>query len=480
MINNFAVVGGGTAGCMAALMLKAKYPEKNVRMIRSPEVGIIGVGESSTEHWMDFCRFVGINQIDVIKKTNAVFKLGILFKDWSKNTFMHSVTDPMQTTNGSYYKYYGHLIANKAPHDWMQTPYSWDNKVSLKKFNNINDFPTNQYNFDTFALNEFLTDLCIERGIDIIYDHVIDVTCKENGDIEYVNGKNGSYHTEFVIDCSGFSRLLLQKHYNSKWISYSEYLPLNSTIIFPTEEQEEYNNYVLCTARKCGWSWETPTQTRTGNGYVYSDKYITKDEAHREMEECFGRELDVKREFKFNPGRLEKAWINNCFAIGLAQNFIEPLEATSIGSGVQQMFCFLHYFPSNNQDECNEKIAAIFDNLVDYVQAHYITQREDTDFWKDLKYGLKLTPSLQRLLEIWKTRLPQDIDIKTPWGMFYAANYIPLLYGLDWFDVDKIKEEYLLHNLNYDDLSGLDDIVIQSEEQIWVSHKKIIKLLIES
>jgi tryptophan halogenase len=234
----------------------------------------------------------------------------------------------------------------------------------------------------------------------------------------------------------------------------------------------------MATAQNAGWSWTIPTQTRTGNGYVYCDGFIGKEEAHQEMEEKYGQKLEIAREFRFDPGRLEKAWHKNCYAVGLSQSFVEPLEATSIGSVIQQMFCFIHYLPSYDINKCNVRINNIFDNIVDYVQAHYLVQREDTEFWKEVKYNLKLTDSLSNHLEMWKNRLPQVVDISCPWGMFSAVNYIPILYGLNWFDVEKIKEEYQFYSVSDNCESELRNYDTWEKTQFIVGHKELVKMLV--
>jgi len=477
IINDIIVLGGGTAGLISALILKTKFPQKNIKIIESSNVGIVGVGESSTEHWAKFCEYVGISQLSLILESNATFKLGVYFENWSENDFVHSIGLPFSFRCDSYFKVFAHLIANnKLPMELLSDNIP-NNKLALTHFNNINNSPSNQYHFDTFALNNFLHNECNKRQIDIIVDDIKNVSLNDNTEeIISISSEKGEYFADFFIDCSGFSRLLLEDVYNIKWISYSEYLPVNSAIAFATEEMEEYNLYTKSTARKAGWSWMIPTQTRTGNGYVYCDKFINKDQAHQEMEESYGKTLEVAREFKFDPGRLEKAWHKNCYAVGLSQSFVEPLEATSIGSVIQQMFCFINYLPSYDSETCNEKVNNIFDNIVDYVQAHYLVKKEDTPFWKEVKHNLKLTNNLEKYLEIWKNRLPLNIDVNCSWGMFSSVNYIQILHGLNWFDVEKIKYEY--ENLGRDD--SIDEVLKNDGKDIfWVDHKKIIKMLKE-
>ena len=243
----------------------------------------------------------------------------------------------------------------------------------------------------------------------------------------------------------------MEKTLGVKWKSYSEYLPLNSAVAFTTDEMDEYNMYTKATARDCGWSWQIPIQGKTGNGYVFSEKFINKN-------------------FKFDPGRMEKAWYKNCYAVGLSQSFIEPLEATALGSVVNQMFAFVHYLPSYNMDECNEVVNGIFDNMFDFVQAHYLVKKDDTPFWRDVKNNLKLTPSLQSLLNKWKTRFPLTGDIQCRWGMFSEVNYIPVLYGLKWFDREKVASEY--KHIEHIPISVWEDTY---PNVMHMSHKKFIE-----
>ena len=438
-MNNILVIGGGNAGYISALMLKKAFPSKNIGVIYSKKVGTIGVGESSSEHIADFCKYCDIPKLSFILKTKATFKTGIFFENWAEEDFLHNIEEPFCKSNVNRFFYYQQVVVNQRPNYELQR--SWENKINLDVFKDDDDSPTNQFHFDTQALNDYLKELCIERGIILLEDDIVDFSVDvETGRIISVKGSQ-DYAADFFIDCSGFSRLLVGKKLGVKWKSYSEYLPLNSAIAFATEEMDEYNVYTKSTARDYGWSWKIPTQDRTGNGYVFCDRFINEDQAHEEMERVYGHKIDVAKTFKFDPGRLEKAWHKNCYAVGLSQSFIEPLEATALGSVVQQMFAFIHTFPSNSVEECNELVNGIFDNMFDFVQAHYLVKKEDTPFWREVKNDLKITTSLQTTLEKWKRRFPQADDILCRFGMFYAVNYIPILHGLKWFDIDVMGNE---------------------------------------
>lgn len=128
-----------------------------------------------------------------------------------------------------------------------------------------------QYHLNTFKFNEYLLKLCKERGIEIVDEDLQDkdIILNNKGDIEKIIGKLKEHKANLYIDCTGFKRLLANK-LKFKWVSYKEYLPLNSAVAFPTEETGEYNLYTLAKAMKHGWLWRIPTQTRTGNGYVFN------------------------------------------------------------------------------------------------------------------------------------------------------------------------------------------------------------------
>ena len=441
--SDFAIVGGGNAGYISALILRNAFPSKSIKIIQSKSIGIIGVGESSSEQFDSFCEFCNIDTCDFILKTKTTFKNGVYFKGWSDEDFLHSISpESVSISLKGFFPYLHKAVANNRPNYELNQCGQWKNKVPLLYFNNLNHTPTKQFHFDTYQLNLYLKERCLKQGILIVEDDIVDVDIDSyTGDITSVNGTQ-KYYANFFIDCTGFSRLLIEKTLGVKWKSYSEYLPLDSAIAFATEEMEEYNMYTKSTARDYGWSWQIPTQGRTGNGYVFCDRFIDEDQAHQEMEEAYGQEITINKTFKFDPGRLEKAWHKNCYAVGLSQSFVEPLEATAMGSVVQQMFAFIHTYPSNSIEECNEMVNGIFDNIFDYVQAHYLTKREDTPFWKEVKYDLKITPSLQKLLDKWERRFPQLSDISCQWAMFNTVNYIPILYGLKWFNIDKVLKEF--------------------------------------
>lgn len=214
-------------------------------------------------------------------------------------------------------------------------------------------------------------------------------------------------------------------------------------------------------ALKYGWMFRIPVYDRFGNGYIYDSDYITAEQAQQEVEEELGFKINVAKHINFDPGMLEESWIKNCCAIGLSSSFVEPLEATSIGTSIQQTFLLADYLIGYNAEVINyynKTLEGILENIRDFIVLHYITNREDSDFWKDLK-SLEIPKSLVEKLELWKERLPSENDFYTvsEYRLFTDFHFILVMYGLNLLDVNFVKQEYEL-NVTEDDIQNLDNL----------------------
>ena len=105
------VLGGGSSGLLSALMVKQAFPNFDVTVIKSDSIGIIGVGEGSTEHWKTLCQFLNIDVNDAVRHCGATMKVGIHFKDWGVPDYYHSVIDDYLETNGESFPFYQKLIS---------------------------------------------------------------------------------------------------------------------------------------------------------------------------------------------------------------------------------------------------------------------------------------------------------------------------------------------------------------------------------
>ncbi len=438
MNRKFIIVGGGTAGYVTALILKEKFQENiNIKIIRSKDIGIIGVGEGSTEHWSDFLNFTKIDKDKMIKECGATYKFGIMFEGWGDKKYLHSLVTEWDITAGQEHISYLNLIAN--------------NKKLNPDFLYKNILPTNinckQFHFDTHKLNIFLEKTCSERGIEIIDDIINNVNINVNKGITSIQSNTQKYEADFFIDCTGFKRLLISK-LGAKWKSYKKYLKVNSAITFQTPDEENYNCWTLAKAMKFGWRFKIPVQGRHGNGYIFSDKYTTPEKAKLEVEKELGYEIDVGKHIKFDPGRLDKVWIKNCVAIGLSANFVEPLEATSIGTSIQQSFLLMHNLSDpvgSVRDQYNSQVKSIMENIKDFIYLHYLRWNRHNWFWKNYTYE-NAPLNIKKMIGLWKRRLPIDDDMKTSnYSLFWACNFIQVLNGFGFYDYNNsIKKQYNL------------------------------------
>ena len=485
MINNVAIVGGGTAGLVTALILKKTYPNLQIDLIESDNIGIIGVGEGSTEHWASFMQHCDISTTDLVKHTDCTFKYGINFDNWNGDgtNYIHTVSSAFNMESQSNSKFvYSYLIANGAgPKDLIH-------KYIEPSLHRMPFFTINQFHFNTNKLNKFLHDLCDKRNINTIKAEIKEVKLDEQGAIkELITTTDQSFSYDLYVDCTGFHRLLLHKTMGVKWRSYGEYLPMNSAIAFPTETTEKIPSWTLSKAMSSGWLWRIPTQQRYGNGYVFNDNFIDYDQAVDEVEKLYGHKIEVAKKIKFDAGSLEKSWVKNCVAIGLSSSFVEPLEASSIGCSIQQAFKLNHLLPAYIPqvktdkiiDEFNQECDELLENILDYIALHYVTKRNDTDFWKFAK-NIPKPAGLEEKLELYKYKIPSKSDFSNRKIMFKEANWILVMHGLGLIskevaqkDVD-IQAKHLVESIPY----NLPKEDINSEE--FIDHRQALQWLIDN
>jgi len=451
------VVGAGTAGLVTALILKQKFNENiDIKIIKSKDIGIIGVGEGSTEHWIDFLNWCNLDFHEVIKECNCTLKSGIYFKGWSNKDYLHAL-HPDTKVGQEHIGYYSYVLNNGV----------FGKKYLSKKIDPNNSRPVNQLHFDTFKLNEYLQKKCIERNIKIEEDTIEEVKINLKG-IDYIKGIK-KYKSDFYIDCTGFRRVLISS-FKTKWISFDKYLKVKSAIVFPTEDTDNYNPYTTATAMDAGWMFNIPVWGRHGNGYIFDSDIISKEKAHEEVEKKLGKKIDIRKHINFNPGYLEKSWIKNCFSVGLSANFVEPLEASSIGTSIQQAYLLSHYLINYNQntiDKFNNTMENIMLNIRDFICLHYITNKKQK-FWKT-----QIIPdTLKHKLEIFKTRLPIREDfLDTNYLLFREAHYIVVMHGLGLIPIEKIKKQY---NMLSNNLKKLLNVKYENTKD-YITHKEWLK-----
>jgi tryptophan halogenase len=425
------IVGGGTAGWIAACYYARfnQSSQNEIVLIESSKIPTIGAGEGSTGIFTKIVNShfskMGISEIDFLNKTKSTLKLGIRFKDWNGdgNEFLSPV-QPTETTIASIdtHVLVSHILGDYA--DSSPSGYLMNNNLSTYSKSG-NTIMGHSYHFDAQKVGEYFKEYAMKAGVKCVDTEVTSLNInKDNGELDSIETTIGNISADFWVDCSGMARILINPM-GGGWKSYEEYLPTNSAVpyIHKYEVGETPKLETLSWAMPNGWMWQIPTQERYGCGYVYSDKFTTYDNAVDELIKTTGRKIEPLRNIKFDCGRVENPWVKNVVAIGLAQGFVEPLEATSIHATIIQLDFLLtntlNFFSNKentlfnaNINRYNEFVGKFFDDIKDLIQLHYMTEREDTPFWKYCKYEMKRTDNVKDILEICKYRSPSMLDFK--------------------------------------------------------------------
>jgi flavin-dependent dehydrogenase len=449
------IAGAGTAGWIAAYYItKANPGDHDITVIESSKIGIIGAGEGSTGSMLDLLTGkyfpYSIDIDEFMAKTDGTHKLGIYHQNWNGDNEGYFAPIDASSTWAEHDDYIFKYVYTVFGKDKMHVASPIGQQYESKNPQNF------ALHFDGHKVGQFFKEKCLEDGVTVIDDVILDATVNSNGDIKSVILEDGSeLEAEFFIDCTGFKRILMNK-LNTKWVSYKEYLPVNTAMPFLVdyEDGEEIPLYTKATALKAGWMWTIPLQSRKGSGYVFDSNYITREQAQQEVEEYLGKKIKPIKFIEFDSGRNEVLWKNNVLALGLSAAFAEPLEATSIHSTITQMYFFNEYLTqqkestvtSYNQESYNRKITRLYDLNFDFISYHYQTMRDDTEFWKDIKNKECVTPNAKIYLDRSKHKIPSILETDGLYGTPTAALWNWISAGLGIITQDQAKQELLKSN----------------------------------
>jgi tryptophan halogenase len=454
---HLVVVGGGTAGWIAAFIiqdsLKRRKLDWRISVVESSKIPTVGVGEATTAAFHVFLRHFGIDIFDFMRTCEATYKLGIKHEDWRRKgvTYYGPIDDPhlvVQTPPGAptdYLNVYAVSAGKPVADMHLFGPLLERRKApwALKdggSFIALGPFLP-AYHFDQALVGKYLK--AKSQGVEIV-DNVLTGVERdaESGNVTALVFEDGQrLEADFFIDATGFRKRLIVKELGAPWISYQHELPVNRALPFwlPVEPGEEINNFTRAWAQEAGWMWQIPTQHRYGCGYVYCDEFRTPAEAHAEIERALGRKIEVRDDIKFSIGRLEKAWIGNVVAVGLSSSFLEPLESTSIHGTIVQMMMFAGEFlrgpgkvTQDLRDDYNRRVGRQVDDFRTFVNTHYVTEREDTPFWREVRTN-RIHPETKERLARWREHMPRHGDFpQYLFGLPHTESqlYYPVLDGL--------------------------------------------------
>lgn len=417
-IQKLVIVGGGTAGWISAsLLMKMLGKAIQITLVESEDIGIVGVGEATIPPIMNFNMALGIDETEFLRETKGSIKLGIQFENWGQlgDSYMHAF--------GAIGKEFPSCSFH---HFWLRSQQAgmgfdfWDfslayqaakkNKFAkLGRIEGVN-LPglSYAYHFDAGLYAQYLRRYSENLGVKRIEGKVEQVQLNpDNGDVQSLQLDNGQQvQGDLFLDCTGLHSLLIEKTLNTGFEDWSHWLPADSAMAVPCESVQPVTPYTRSIAHAKGWQWRIPLQHRTGNGFVYSSKYCSDEEARATlMNNLDGAALAEPRIIRFKTGRRLKQWNRNVISIGLSSGFLEPLESTSIHLIQSGVLRLLKFFPNHGicpveRDEYNRQSKIEFEQIRDFVILHYkLNQRGDSQYWKDCQ-RMEIPESLQRKIAV--------------------------------------------------------------------------------
>jgi tryptophan halogenase len=465
-IEKVIVVGGGTAGWMAAASLNEhfKHTETKICLIESSQIGTVGVGEATIPTIRRFYQTLGMTDAEVIKATKASCKLGIQFNDWHKqgSSFIHPFGAYGQNLNNIPFHHFWAKLLQEGSSDQLS---DYCLAVQLAQQNKFSTPPKNPksalavfdwaLHLDANLFAKLLKDHSLNRGVEHYDEKIVSANlASENGHIESLVLETGKVIAgELFLDCSGLEAILIEKALKTGYHDWSNWLLCDRAVAVQSELHGEIPPYTQANAKKAGWQWRIPLQNRQGNGHVYSSQFISDDEALDSLvKNIQGNLLTDPKLFSFTPGRRKKFWNKNCIALGLAAGFFEPLESTNIAMVETAIERIKLLFPNKSFDPCLSKEFNVittkeYESVRDFVILHYKANQRDEPFWQHCR-GLEIPEDLAHRMELFNSRgyLPRhryEIFQPNSWlSVLNGYQVMPRSYDpqVDNFDINQIRQ----------------------------------------
>lgn len=464
-LRSITIVGGGTAGWLAATFLnrfcKSKDPKNplEIRLIESPSIPIIGVGEASLPGMVMLLNQLGLSESEFFEKTDATFKVAAHFINWNQDEngkpieFLNILNAPGALDGRQFADYFVTFDpARTAPDAGIAYVRAFSPVAEIVRGNLAPRRPGEPdfsgevgytYHFDATKVAAYLRDIATSRGVKHILDDVDAVNLDERGFVKSLGlRERGEFGVDLVIDCTGFRGSILQQALGEPFEPYGDYL-LNdraAVVQIPHKDPSVIAPTTRATGFSAGWNFNIPLTTRVGTGYIFSSRFASDDEAADELLAFYGDQAKgcEPRIIPMRTGRVRNAWVKNCVALGLSGGFIEPLEATAIFMTDLGVRWLANYLPTQDFEPelavaYNRHVRQVYEEVRDFVQLHYhLNNRADTPYWKAAREDMTLSDRLRENLQVWQHVAPEDLDLGSTF-LFSSPVYTLLLIAKGFY-----------------------------------------------
>ncbi|WP_338243490.1 tryptophan halogenase family protein [Aurantiacibacter hainanensis] len=477
-IERVVIVGGGTAGWMAAAAMSRFFNDgrRSITVVESEAIGTVGVGEATIPPIRNFNAMLDIPENEFLKATKGTFKLGIEFVDWGRlgDRYFHPFGEYGHEFHGiAFHQLYLRELSQSGDAAGDISSYSMSCMAArMRRFGRPSSTAQSAvseinyaFHFEASLYAAYLRKLAERQGTVRKEGRIVRSRRNgETGNIESVELEDGSIvGGDLFIDCSGFRGLLIEDELETGYEDWSHWLPVDRAIAVPTANLGTPDPFTRATARSAGWQWRIPLQHRTGNGHVFCSEYLEESEAcDILLANVEGEVLAQPRTLRFTTGMRKRAWNHNVVSLGLSSGFIEPLESTSIHliqNGIARLFAL---FPDNpisplERDEYNRGMRELYEDVRDFIILHYkATQRDDTPFWRYVR-DMEVPESLSRKIDLWRLhgrvfRENAELFAQPSWiAVMLGQNIKPSAYDpiADTLDPDKVRHAMRQMQENY-------------------------------